>query len=42
MDSTLLKFETVLVGGGVPKTEIEIYPLDLQRISEATILSIIL
>jgi Cys-tRNA(Pro)/Cys-tRNA(Cys) deacylase len=42
MDSTLLTFETVLVGGGIPKTEIEIYPLDLQRISEATILSIIL
>ena len=42
MDSTLLKFETVLVGGGVPKTEIEIYPSDLQKISEATILSILL
>ncbi len=40
MDSALFKFDTVLVGAGMPKVEIEISPSDLQITSQAKILTI--
>ncbi len=42
MDSALLNHETVLIGGGVAKVEIELSPLSLQLVSEASLLSITL